>query len=88
MANKDLPRDDNGKLVSYAWPGGYPVYYLDRDNCCLCPDCARICDGDEHKGQCTETTEFGVHYEGEPITCEECNREIESAYGVPDGDDE
>src|SRR5262249_45369102 len=33
-------RDENGNLPAYAWPGGYPIYYLCADNGILCPHCA------------------------------------------------
>lgn len=36
----NLPRLEDGTLQSYAWPGGYPLYYLDKGNNVLCPDCA------------------------------------------------
>ena len=28
------------RLIAYAWPGGYPVVYYDRNCAELCPDCA------------------------------------------------
>lgn len=28
------------RLQYFAWPGGYPIAYLDSDNCLLCPECA------------------------------------------------
>ena len=37
---KELPRKDDGTLVRYAFPGGYEVLYLDRENSVLCADCA------------------------------------------------
>ena len=40
MKIDDKTRLEDGKLPSYAWPGGYPIYYLDGSNCILCPDCA------------------------------------------------
>jgi len=30
---------DNGQYSSYAWPGGYPLYYLDSCDNVLCPEC-------------------------------------------------
>jgi len=43
--NETLPRHEHGKLagklVSYAWPGGYPVFYLDHYDSVLCPECAQ-----------------------------------------------
>ena len=53
----------------YAWPGGYPILYLDTDNSVTCSDCAS-----------KEDTAF-IHYEGVPLHCEECNSVTESAYG-------
>lgn len=26
---------------SYAWPGGYPLFYTSQDGGCLCPKCER-----------------------------------------------
>jgi hypothetical protein len=33
-------RDENGNLPAFAWPGGYPIFYLCADNGILCPQCA------------------------------------------------
>ena len=33
-------REDNGTLPAYAWPGGYPIYYVLADGETLCPACA------------------------------------------------
>lgn len=74
--------DNDGTLSAWAWPGGYPTYYLDRDNCILCPTCAnkfRFDDNPSFRPCATDT-----HMEGEPIQCEQCNAQIDSAYGVPD----
>jgi hypothetical protein len=30
-----------GSLDAYGWPGGYPIYYLDRHDDTLCPGCAQ-----------------------------------------------
>jgi len=72
------------RLIQYAWPGGYPIYYLDGNNATLCPDCAnaeykRLEDDDKCKPR------FGfVYLEGDDYFCAECNCRLESAYGVPD----
>ena len=65
----------------YAWPGGYPILYLDTDDSVLCADCAGKSDtlqdfrtGNQH------STAF-IHYEGDPLHCEGCNCVTESAYG-------
>lgn len=59
-----LPRDDNA------------VYYLDRDEEILCPDCARR-DG---RG-------YPVYYldrDDEVLLCCDCDCEIKAAYGNPE----
>ena len=82
MTTKPLSeiRDDYGLLPAYAWPGGYPIFYLDRDNSTLCPDCA---NADESGAEAWDT-----YLEGPTIHCDECNAEIESAYGDPDNPEE
>ena len=38
----NLPRNtyNSSALDTYAWPGGYPIYYLTGDNATICPKCA------------------------------------------------
>lgn len=74
-----LPRDDDGKLSKWAWPGGYPIYYLDKDNSTLCPTCANKSDSDD------ELLNFrpiaaGINYEDAYLFCDDCGERIESAY--------
>jgi len=38
--NRPLPRDAQGNLEEFVWPGGYPIYYLDGDGTILCQTCA------------------------------------------------
>lgn len=61
-------------LPSHAWPGGYPIYYVDKENSILCPDCANTSADNERLVQ-------GINYES-TIYCDECSKEIESAYEV------
>ena len=68
-------RDDSGQLPAYAWPGGYPILYLDKDNNVLCPDCANAADCDP------EPTGWFIHYEGTPVYCDDCGNPTESTYG-------
>lgn len=74
---------ENGQLESYAWPGGYPLYYLTKDCGTLCPKC------------CNENLELlfdpndpqwflvavGVNWEDTSLFCDHCSHRIESAYG-------
>lgn len=52
--------------------GGYPLIYITDDACTLCGNCA----GDDDEAH--------IHYEGDPIHCDECNETTESAYGNPE----
>jgi len=93
MTTKDnLPRNYDGTLQAYAWPGGYPIYYLAADNGVLCPACANenIVLHELADPECPDDDQWrivaaGVHWEGEPIVCENCNEGIDSAYGPPEG---
>ena len=81
MATIDTIRDENGTLPAYAFPGGYPIFYTDSDNSILCPDCANSSDSDPDEIDSFKPTDAGIHWEGSPLCCEQCNKEIESAYG-------
>lgn len=78
---------EDGTLISYAWPGGYPMYYLDAQNNILCPDCAREFDSVDVPDPYSPVA-GDVHWEGPPLTCDECGAEIQSAYGDPDKEEE
>lgn len=66
----------------WAWPGGYPIYYVTADWGILCADCANenmhlTLDGDSQwRIECIE-----VNYEDNELWCDNCNCQIESAYG-------
>ena len=63
----------DGKLMAYAWPGGYPMFYLTVDGATLCPKCANLY-------QCF-LSGVDVNYEDEHLFCDNCNKQIEAAYG-------
>jgi len=71
----DEMRKENGQLPSFAWPGGYPLYYLDNENSVLCPECANA------EGYSTEPIACGVNWEDDSLYCDDCSKRIESAYG-------
>lgn len=83
MNLSDLERV-NGKLPAFAWPGGYPILYLDRDNSVLCADCATKSLDDADELPQFKPVDFYVFYEGPSDFCAQCNIEIESAYGEPE----
>jgi len=35
------PRESDGTITKYAWPGGYAVAYITGDGAMLCPDCVQ-----------------------------------------------
>lgn len=76
MKNTLPTRNADGSLPCYAWPGGYPILYLDKHNDTLCAECATK---DSDNGE--EPAAHFVHYEGPSEFCAECNAEVESAYG-------
>ena len=88
MTSLDQIRDDKGLLPVYAWPGGYPVVYITTDGGTFCPDCANGQNGSEARTEPGNYPNDGwvivghaIHWEGDPISCDHCNTEIESAYG-------
>jgi hypothetical protein len=68
-------RDETGKLPKYAWPGGYPIFYLTRDSMCVCPDCAN-----RETDQAQEPVATDINWEDGSLSCDDCGRRIESAY--------
>lgn len=79
---ENLPeRMENGQLPAYAWPGGYPIIYFAADNGVLCPKCANSFNADRDNADQLEPICYAIHWEGQPEHCENCNAEIESAYG-------
>lgn len=63
----------------YAWPGGYTVVFMDRENNVFCANCAKevyIMEGLELTASTFD--------EGNPLYCDECNAVMESSYGESD----
>jgi len=84
----DNIRDEKGKLPEFAWPGGYPILYLDKENSVLCAKCANTLDTVEEDWSDDKPTAYFIYWEGPAEICEECNCDIESAYGNPDEEEE
>lgn len=90
---KHLRMEVNRKpLDAYAWPGGYPLYYLCADGGALCPGCVNaeidLIDPDTRDWIADRRLRTGwvivavdVNYEDDSLTCDHCNDPIESAYG-------
>lgn len=78
------PRRD-GKLPRYAWPGGYPLYYLCADGGELCSLCANKENGSEaaedHEDPQWQLVACEVNWES-LLYCAHCNKQIEAAYTI------
>lgn len=81
-------RDENGELPHHAWPGGYPIMYHDKEGSVLCPECANKSDKNPDELPNFKPHGHFVHYEGPPEHCENCNKEVASAYGDPNHSEE
>lgn len=70
---------------AWAWPGGYPIFYLAADSGVLCPDCANNENGSEahpeNDDPAWKLIGCDIHWEGDPLVCDHCCTDIESAYG-------
>ena len=73
---KEVQRNNGGELPKYAWPGGYPIFYIDRENNVLCVDCAK--KNDEYS---SELVAHDINYEDGELCCMHCGNKIESAFG-------
>ena len=65
----------DNKFLSYAWPGGYPVYYLDAGNNVLCPECAS--ENDDYSEMIVDCD---INYETPDLYCDHCGMIVEAAY--------
>jgi hypothetical protein len=85
LSQMEVDADNAGvSLMPSAWPGMYPVVYYDADGCVLCAKCATSELYNREGWENERPVDCDMHYEGEPMICEECNAEIASAYGIPE----
>lgn len=86
QSEKDL---DHYKAHQYAWPGGYQINALMADGEILCHHC--ICTEEEVYQDDSKVDSDpwrfllgDIHWEGEPLCCAHCGRDLPSEYGIPD----
>lgn len=79
---RKFAEENGGKLPAYAFPGGYTLTYFDEDTNVLCCKCAN-----ENDDNYVPIVDCFIHWEGEPMYCEGCNRVIESEYGRVEDED-
>jgi hypothetical protein len=91
MKAQELPRDDDGQLSAFAWPGGYPLYYLTEDGGVLCPEDARMAERDKLAEYDDGTFDPQWHiiaadanWEDPEMYCDHCGNRIPSAYAEDD----
>jgi hypothetical protein len=73
------------RVVSYAWPGGYPVFYICADGGCLCPTCVgdhlpEIGQAGDYRDDQWNIVGGNINYEDPCMFCDHCGNRIESAY--------
>lgn len=73
------------ELAAYAWPGGYPIIYITKGGSWLCADCAtKEIRAWMYNESDDPPTEYDTYLEGPVMQCDDCNADIESAYGDPE----
>jgi hypothetical protein len=91
MANLiELIDSTTGNVASYAWPGGYPIFYLMDDGGTLCPRCVnkelpQVLDstlGGFRDGWNVEGAD--INWEDANMYCDHCGSRIASAYAECD----
>lgn len=78
MAKLNRYKLENGTLMSHAFPGGYPLFYVDGHNNILCADCATEALNDEIES--FRPAAADINWEDMWMHCESCNEQIECAY--------
>lgn len=68
----------------WAWPGGYPVYYVCKDGGVLCSHCAN--DNIEMTSDPQAEADWyivasDINWEDPHLTCDHCSKPVGSAYG-------
>jgi hypothetical protein len=73
---------------TYTDLGGYPLFYVTRDNGVLCPACAnrnlKLTLGDDPQWRIVDCD---VNYEDPELYCDNCSERIESAYAEEEADE-
>lgn len=79
------------KTGPYAWPGGYPMYFITADGAALSWKAAKDCRGEIVRAIANKDTRSGwcivgvdINYEDESLYCDHTGEKIPSAYGDDD----
>ena len=74
----------DGQLPYYTSIGGYPLFYVDKENSALCPTCANELNDSSQFA----IVDYDINYEDSNLYCDQCSKQIQSAYGDDDDDAE
>lgn len=82
MFNRADYQTESGAMRAYAFPGGYPIYYLAKDCGVLCPECAGLPECAQATPDDSQWYLVGAdcNYENPALHCDHCSKRIESAY--------
>lgn len=73
--------DNDGKIPSHAWPGGYPLYYVTADGGTLSPKAVieneALCSGDDPQWSVVAVQ---TNYEDTELYCDHTGERIDAAY--------
>ena len=81
-------RDSDGQLPRWAWPGGYPLFYMGLTGSVICSSCARAWENTpaDKRFEDDAPTTYDVNWEDPDLYCDACSGRIESAYAEETGD--
>jgi hypothetical protein len=74
----------------FAWPGGYPMFWITREGDALCWSCVRkewrqvVWDFLRNASTGWRVEACDINYEDPELCCSHCNERIESAYAEGD----
>jgi|SRR5215472_6618663 len=72
---------------AYAWPGGYPLFFITSDGAPICFDCARkelrniYSAIHDHRSDGWRVEACDINYEDADCYCDHCSKRIDPAYG-------
>ena len=88
--NQHFTRKEDGSVDKYAWPGGYPMFYLCEDGGVLCAgnECANGLESKEAEPDYGRSqwliVAADINWEDGSLICDHCGERIESAYAEED----
>lgn len=77
---------DETELPAYAWPGGYPIFYVNQRCEVFCTSCANEIVKEEETDEVI--TDYDCNWEDSQMYCDQCNNRIESAYAEDEDETE